>query len=723
MDSEIVKKAKAGDSRAMEEIYNKTRQMVYFTALGIVKNEYDAEDLVQDTYIKVFENLHRLQDEATFPKWLKTIVINISKNHLKKKKPALFQDDKEEDTVIGSIEEVSENFLPQEYLEQEEKLKTIKNMVFDLPDTQRIAVTLYYYNELPLSEVSKIMETSDGTTKSRLNYARKQIKAKVDEQEKKGNKLYVGVPMLTRILHLVSQKYDLPAQAAKDILANSLKAANISAGTAAAVDSGAAGQSIAVDSAPVAAEDSAAETAANTTAGKGILAKIAGMSVKTRVIALFSIGVLLAGGGTGIAAAVKQQNDAAQAAIVLQQKQKAEKEAKAKAASEAAAKKAKENAASSQAKESSSQAIASATLSDHDKQIYKAYYDANFKGKAKAVFFADLTHDGNDEMLVTYQGQNDVSQTTGVLEIYTISNDAPTRIYKLIYDGGNSGQTYLYVENGKDYLYQQDLFFYSGGELAVSETASYSVFSLDASGKQSILKSDSSQYKKTNAASSSYSEKNNSSAHFNEVLNAMNKYTANSKLLLQYLSDEFKFGESDPDPFGESASTSSAKSSSSSNAPSASSQTANQSAFAQKLVGGWNWEGSGADGGEVMQIIFKANKTCSFEHSEKILENDNQAMADARPVSEEYSGTYQILDDNTILFQGSYQETSPEKFFSNSVKTCKAKFKIEWVTKDDQGFDFITTVGGKKGIKLTLIDGQSPISLMKVADGPTYFES
>lgn len=52
MDSEIIKKAKAGDNRALEEIYNQTRQTVYFTALGIVKNEEDAEDLVQDTYIK-----------------------------------------------------------------------------------------------------------------------------------------------------------------------------------------------------------------------------------------------------------------------------------------------------------------------------------------------------------------------------------------------------------------------------------------------------------------------------------------------------------------------------------------------------------------------------------------------------------------------------------------------------------------------------------------------
>ena len=343
MDVEIVQRAKTGDSHALEEIYNGTRQMVYFTALEIVRNEDDAEDVVQDTYIKVFQNIARLQDERAFISWLKTIVVNISKNSLKKRKPTLFQSREEEDAALGTIEEVGEDFLPQEYVDQEEKREIIRSMIENLPDTQRTAVMLYYFDELPLSEVSRVMETTEGTTKSRLNYARKQIRVKVDEQERQGNKLYAGVPMLTRILHLVSRNCNLPTETAKHILANSLQAANIAAGTAAssaAAGSEVANQAIIADQASTALESSAAGTAAKASATKGVLAKIAGMSAQTKLVALIAAGIVVVGSGTGAVLAVKHHNDAAQEAIVLQQKQKAESAAK--AATEAAAEKKEE---------------------------------------------------------------------------------------------------------------------------------------------------------------------------------------------------------------------------------------------------------------------------------------------------------------------------------------------------------------------------------------------
>ena len=80
-----------------------------------------------------------------------------------------------------------------------------------------------------------------------------------------------------------------------------------------------------------------------------------------------------------------------------QNRDRAAKAAAAKTKQEAA-----KAAASSRAASSSSQAAAPGTLSEQDRQLYKAFYNANFEGTAKGVFFADLTHDGRDEMLVTY---------------------------------------------------------------------------------------------------------------------------------------------------------------------------------------------------------------------------------------------------------------------------------------------------------------------------------
>lgn len=341
MDAEVVRRAKAGDAGALEEIYNETRRSAYFTALEIVRNEDDAQDLVQESYVKAFRNLPRLRDDGAFVPWLKTIVANLSKNHLKKRKPMLFRDGEEEDAVLGSIEEVGEDFLPEQYADQAEKREIVKGIVESLPDLQRTAVILYYFNGLPLSEVARIMEAADGTTKSRLNYARKQIKLKVAEQERQGNRLCAGVPILGRILRLVSRSCDLPAEAAKNVFVNALRAAGIAAPAEPAAPAGPDGIT--------AAAEGTAETAGRP-AARGIFARVAGWSAKTRLIALIAAGVVVAGAGAGTAIALRRHNDAAQAAAALQQQQarEAERQAKEKAASEAAAKqKAGESAAPS----------------------------------------------------------------------------------------------------------------------------------------------------------------------------------------------------------------------------------------------------------------------------------------------------------------------------------------------------------------------------------------
>jgi len=87
---ETVGKAKHGDRDAAAELYNLTERMVYFTALKIIGNEESAQDMVQDTYEKVFTGLSGLRDNEAFISWVKLIVVNLSKNYMKKKRPVLF---------------------------------------------------------------------------------------------------------------------------------------------------------------------------------------------------------------------------------------------------------------------------------------------------------------------------------------------------------------------------------------------------------------------------------------------------------------------------------------------------------------------------------------------------------------------------------------------------------------------------------------------------------
>ena len=173
MHGELLKtvgKAKQGDSEAATDLYNLTERMVYFTALKIVGNVDDAQDIVQDTYVKIFAGLPCLQDDEAFISWAKRIVVNLSKDHMKKNRPALFDTDEDEERMIGSIPEISEDFLPEEYAVRREKSRLVMKIVDSLPEAQRMTVILFYYNGLSIDEVARIMEVSDGTIKSRLNF-------------------------------------------------------------------------------------------------------------------------------------------------------------------------------------------------------------------------------------------------------------------------------------------------------------------------------------------------------------------------------------------------------------------------------------------------------------------------------------------------------------------------------------------------------------------------
>ena len=227
---ETVKKSKRGDSQARADLYNLTERMVYFTALKILRDEDMAQDIVQDTYIKVFSEISKIRDNRAIISWIKSIVINLCKNHIKKQRPSLFASDEDEMRALADIPEISEDFLPEEYAEKREKSRLVMEIVDALPEKQRMTVILFYFDGLSVHEVAQIMETSEGTVKSRLNYARKQIRDEVEKLDKEGTKLY-AIPMflLSKILRNASLDYSLPPGVSKAILTESLKIASGSA--------------------------------------------------------------------------------------------------------------------------------------------------------------------------------------------------------------------------------------------------------------------------------------------------------------------------------------------------------------------------------------------------------------------------------------------------------------------------------------------------------------
>lgn len=176
---ELVERAKMGDQQAIAALYEKTSRKAYYLSLQLVKDQDQAQDILQDAFLKVFTNLNMLQQPENFQGWLDTIVINKSKDYLKKKKPVLFSQmtGSEEPDSEPDFEDERGYFSPEKQVDYQETKRLVQEMIDRLPEEQRMAVVLYYLENLSVGQIARLMECSEGTIKSRLNYGRKSIKA------------------------------------------------------------------------------------------------------------------------------------------------------------------------------------------------------------------------------------------------------------------------------------------------------------------------------------------------------------------------------------------------------------------------------------------------------------------------------------------------------------------------------------------------------------------
>ena len=206
---ELVLSAKNGNKKAFDKLYKLTSNDVWFTCVSLLKDEENAKDIMQETYITAFLKLDTLKDEEKFCGWLTAIATNKSKNKLKGK--VEYQID---DEVLIAETETDELMLPQEYINKAEKRKVLLQIIKDtLSFNQYQVVLMFYFNELSIAEIAQTLEISEGTVKSRLNSSRAKMKTAIEDYEKKsGDKLHgvVVVPFFTTIFKEEAKSLAVP---------------------------------------------------------------------------------------------------------------------------------------------------------------------------------------------------------------------------------------------------------------------------------------------------------------------------------------------------------------------------------------------------------------------------------------------------------------------------------------------------------------------------------
>lgn len=197
--AELVAAARTGDQGAISALYEKTYSKVYYTVKSMIKDEDAVFDIVQDTYMKAFDHLDSFQGDTKFLPWVRQIAANAARDWLKKKRPMLFTElgsGEEQDTPVEELfaDERSEN-LPDQVIDQKETKRLIREILEELPEDQRAAIGMFYYEEMSVKEIAAAMGVSESAVKSRLMYGRNKIEKKVLELEKQGTKLYSLSPL------------------------------------------------------------------------------------------------------------------------------------------------------------------------------------------------------------------------------------------------------------------------------------------------------------------------------------------------------------------------------------------------------------------------------------------------------------------------------------------------------------------------------------------------
>ena len=174
---ELVRRMKKGERAAFDELYERYYDRLYRTACMITGNRADGEDVTQETFIKMYLHCAELKKDEQFRYWLYRI-LNRTAWQLAKKHSR----EEPEEKVLELADKSMTADAPDMKMLKDERDRAMIEAVRKLEHRQRTVVILYYYNGLGTKEIARVMECMEGTVKSRLFTARKNLKSLLNNE-------------------------------------------------------------------------------------------------------------------------------------------------------------------------------------------------------------------------------------------------------------------------------------------------------------------------------------------------------------------------------------------------------------------------------------------------------------------------------------------------------------------------------------------------------------
>lgn len=183
-DAVLVQEAKQGSRVAYEELVTRYHGKIYGLVYNMTSNREDAQDLVQDIFIKAYQSIARFKGKSSFYTWLYRIAVNRTINFVKKRKRKMAMSLNDTDAGLErdpAYVELSSKGGPDRDFSITELQEKLNEALQTLSEKHRTVVVLHDIQGIPHEEIAKMMKTSTGTVRSRLFYARQKLQVELKD--------------------------------------------------------------------------------------------------------------------------------------------------------------------------------------------------------------------------------------------------------------------------------------------------------------------------------------------------------------------------------------------------------------------------------------------------------------------------------------------------------------------------------------------------------------
>ncbi len=172
LDLLLIERCKRQERKAQYELYQQYAEAMFHVCLRICSSDTDAEDALQEAFVKAFKNIHRFQGKSTFGAWLKRIVINQCLDQHRQTKLRVTVNENLPEPEMGHSQALPNNL----------RLEAVKQSIDELPEGFRMVLTLYLLEGYDHQEIGEILGISPSTSKSQFSRAKAKLREIIKEK-------------------------------------------------------------------------------------------------------------------------------------------------------------------------------------------------------------------------------------------------------------------------------------------------------------------------------------------------------------------------------------------------------------------------------------------------------------------------------------------------------------------------------------------------------------